>query len=68
MLFSSSLFLHESTHPLTHPPTQIADELDFVPMDQFQKDQFTFRQDEWEDYVSTYPPLSVRQGKKKEAS
>ena len=27
-----------------------ADELDFVAMDEFQKDFFLFRQSEWEDY------------------
>ncbi|GAB5029937.1 Hypothetical protein NocV09_00200710 [Nannochloropsis oceanica] len=41
---------------------EIADELDFVAMNDFQKDFFTFRQAEWEDYVNTFPPLSVRQG------
>jgi len=30
----------------------IADELDFVPMDEFQKSFFLFRQSEWEDYKS----------------
>lgn len=40
----------------------VADELDFVAMDQFQKDFFHQRQAEWQDYVDCYPPLSIRQG------
>ena len=29
---------------------EVADELDYTPMDEFQKDFFTFRQNEWEEY------------------
>jgi len=32
-----------------------ADELDFVPMDEFQKDFFLYRQSEWEDYKEHHP-------------
>ena len=32
-----------------------ADELDFVPMDEFQKTFFLFRQSEWEDYRKYHP-------------
>ena len=28
----------------------VADELDFMPMDGFQKEQFIFRQNEWDKY------------------
>ena len=37
----------------------VADELDFMPMDQFQKSQFIFRQREWDDYRTK---LQVSQG------
>ena len=38
----------------------VVDDLDFVPMDEFQKDFFLFRQDEWEDYKGYHP--TVMQG------
>lgn len=38
----------------------MVDELDFVPMDEFQKDFFLFRQSEWEDYRNYHP--NVMQG------
>jgi hypothetical protein len=38
----------------------VVDDLDFVPMDEFQKDFFLFRQDEWEDYRGYHP--TVMQG------
>ena len=38
----------------------IVDDLDFIPMDMFQKDFFIFRQDEWEDYKGKHP--TVMQG------
>lgn len=34
---------------------EAADELDFVPMDEFQKTFFKFRQSEWEDYMDYHP-------------
>jgi len=37
-----------------------ADELDFMPMDEFQKRQFLLRQDDWEGYRQPLPP--VKQG------
>jgi len=37
-----------------------ADDLDFVPMDEFQRDFFLFRQSEWEDYRNYHP--NVMQG------
>lgn len=37
----------------------VADELDFMPMDEFQKDQFLFRQREWDVYRTQ---LTVMQG------
>lgn len=37
---------------------QTTDDMDFVPMDQFQKDQFLFRQDEWEPYRSSLPRVA----------
>lgn len=33
------------------------DDLDFVPMDQFQKDFFLFRQNRWEDYLKNHRGL-----------
>lgn len=36
------------------------DDLDFVPMDEFQKDFFLFRQDEWLEYRGYHP--NVMQG------
>jgi hypothetical protein len=36
------------------------DELDFTPMDEFQKSFFLYRQDEWSDYKSYHP--NVLQG------
>ena len=38
----------------------VVDDLDFVPMDEFQRDFFLFRQDEWEDYRGYHP--TVMQG------
>jgi hypothetical protein len=38
----------------------VADELEFVAMDEFQKDFFLFRQSEWEDYRDYHP--TVMQG------
>lgn len=38
----------------------VVDDLDFVPMDEFQKDFFLYRQDEWEDYRGYHP--TVMQG------
>jgi hypothetical protein len=38
----------------------VADELDFVAMDEFQKDFFLYRQSEWEDYRGYHP--TVMQG------
>lgn len=38
----------------------IADEMDFYPMDKFQKDQFLFRQNEWEKYLEDM--AGTRQG------
>lgn len=40
----------------------VADELDFVPMDQFQKEFFFIRQNEWEDYYNSFPKLGLIQG------
>ena len=40
----------------------IADDLDFIPMDQFQKDFFFTRQNEWEDYYESFPKLGIVQG------
>ena len=37
----------------------VADQLDFMPMDEFQKEQFNFRQEEWDAYRQQ---LSVQQG------
>jgi hypothetical protein len=37
----------------------VADELDFMPMDEFQKEQFLFRQSEWDGYRSQ---IKVTQG------
>lgn len=37
----------------------VADELDFVPMDEFQRSQFLFRQGEWDEYRKVLP---VQQG------
>lgn len=34
---------------------QVCDELDFVPMDDFQKQFFLLRQDEWLDYKQNFP-------------
>lgn len=34
---------------------QIADDLDFVPMNEFQRSQFLFRQDEWDEYRKVLP-------------
>ncbi|CAM9178448.1 unnamed protein product [Discosporangium mesarthrocarpum] len=39
---------------------QVADELDFIPMDEFQRDFFLFRQDEWADYKGQYQ--GIQQG------
>lgn len=39
----------------------VADELDFIAMDEFQKSFFFVRQAEWEDYRDAYPALSVKQ-------
>ena len=33
----------------------VADQLDYYPMDKFQRDQFLFRQDEWELYREALP-------------
>ena len=35
----------------------IADELDFMPMDEFQKDFFLLRQDEWDEYRQKLPVM-----------
>ena len=35
----------------------VADELDYTPMDEFQKSFFLFRQNEWEDYKSYHPTI-----------
>ena len=43
----------------------VADDLDFVPMDEFQRTFFLFRQDEWEDYRNVHP--NVMQGDLAEA-
>ena len=40
----------------------VADELDFVPMDQFQKEFFFIRQSEWEEYYNFFPKLGLIQG------
>ena len=37
----------------------VTDELDFMPMDEFQKEQFNFRQQEWDSYRTQ---LNVKQG------
>lgn len=42
-----------------HVCFQVADELDFMPMDEFQKEQFLFRQSEWDEYRQALP---VQQG------
>lgn len=34
---------------------QVCDELDFVPMDEFQKQFFLLRQDEWLEYKQNFP-------------
>ena len=36
---------------------EIADELDFYPMDEFQKDFFLYRQSEWLDYKGYHPTV-----------
>ena len=35
----------------------VADELDFMPMDEFQKEQFLFRQREWDTYREKLPVM-----------
>ncbi|CEM07055.1 unnamed protein product [Vitrella brassicaformis CCMP3155] len=40
----------------------VADELDFVPMNDFQKDFFLYRQNEWERYRERLKPMPITQG------
>eukprot|EP00903_Cladosiphon_okamuranus_P009698 g9226.t1 len=40
---------------------QVVDDLDFVPMDEFQKKFFLFRQDEWSAYKENFP-RRIKQG------
>lgn len=34
---------------------QVVDDLDFVPMDEFQKKFFLLRQEEWSEYKDNFP-------------
>lgn len=47
---------------------QVVDELDFVPMDDFQKQFFLLRQGEWLDYKENFPRYSSTREPRRESA